>query len=225
MMKICLVFLVLTCLAVWGLAAEQPGRTAADMAAIAKARRLQTELPLGGREKAGQPFEFDISYSGGVGNTPAWAKTLLWIAISVFFLVLLYCVAANLRLGKRGETDFAPPRPDAAVAVVRLETARLDADAIAAAGDYVEAMHRLLLQAIDESRRLRGVAFAHSLTSREILGSDCLAAPAREALADIVARVEISYFGRRLPGPDEYAACRESFRRFGQALAGGGEQL
>lgn len=83
----------------------------------------------------------------------------------------------------------------------------------AAAGDHATAIHLLLLHAIDGLRR-QGAVFGRALTSREILYWPGLAAPARDALARIVAAVEISRFGGRAAGAEDYRACVEAYRRF-----------
>jgi len=88
----------------------------------------------------------------------------------------------------------------------------------AAAGDYAAAIHLLLLHAIDGLRR-RGAVFGRALTSREILYWPGLAAPARDGLARIVSAVEISRFGGRAAGADDYRACVEAYRRFAAGLA------
>jgi hypothetical protein len=74
-------------------------------------------------------------------------------------------------------------------------------------------MHILLLNSVEEMRRRLSTPIAASLTSREILARAGLTPTAGAALADIVGRVEISYFGGHVPGAEEYAACRRSFEK------------
>jgi len=91
------------------------------------------------------------------------------------------------------------------------EKSRLEADELAARGNFAEAMRILLLRSVEELRRYLRVSIAASLTSREILYHVALPPEGRSVLADIINRVEISYFGEHKPGADEYVACRASF--------------
>jgi hypothetical protein len=50
-----------------------------------------------------------------------------------------------------------------------------------------------------------------SSTSREILRHIDLSSEGRAVFADIVAHVEVSYFGMYEPGEEDYAICRRSF--------------
>src|SRR5258708_863782 len=88
-----------------------------------------------------------------------------------------------------------------------------ESDALAAAdrlsreGNFVEAMHVLLLHSLAEIRRQLGEKFADSLTSREILRVARLTAPGLTSLREIVAAVERTYFGAYPAAAGDYAAC------------------
>ena len=99
-----------------------------------------------------------------------------------------------------------------------MDQAQVEAEVMAQAGDYAEAMHILLLQSVGELRRRLDVAIAVSLTSREIMHKLELTHSARLAFSDIISRVEISYFGSYLPTQADYLACRESFAALALAL-------
>ncbi len=196
--------------------AERARQALADSA---RARNLQTELPLDPknmmRESGGPRGRSGGGSEANPGVSQVVADYLLWISLAVFLAVLLFALRDNLRAaGGREE----PGRKKAGGAARTAEQARLaeaqaEADGMAGAGSFAEAMHVLLLQSLGEMRRRLGVPIALSLTSREILGSVRLSPEARAALADIVGRVEVSYFGRHEPGREEYAACRDSYAR------------
>jgi len=95
------------------------------------------------------------------------------------------------------------------------------ADDLAARGQFVEAMHALLLQSLGEVRRRLDEQFADSLTSREIVQKARLSQTGRASLRDIVARVEWTYFGGRPATRPDYDACRQSFVALAQALQQG----
>lgn len=86
------------------------------------------------------------------------------------------------------------------------------AEAAAAAGRYGEAIHALLLDTL--AALSRAARLAPSLTSREIVARVRLAPPAREALAGLVAAVELSHFGGAAPGEADYRACLRRFQVF-----------
>jgi hypothetical protein len=92
------------------------------------------------------------------------------------------------------------------------------AEAAAAAGRYGEAIHALLLDTL--AALSRAARLAPSLTSREIVGRVRLAPPAREALAGLVAAVELSHFGGAAPGEADYRACLDRFHVFLESYRG-----
>lgn len=189
--------------------------------------RLQTELPGVKVEEIEEKIR-----SGGGGAPPPQppsitadsANTMLWIAMAVFVLVLAMTIAENLRLDRRSERRKASREDETERDAVkeRMAVARNDADAMAGDDNYADAMHILLLQSLNEMRRRLRISFAVSLTSREILQRTRLDREAYAALSDIIARVEISYFGTHHPDREEYLACRQSYATLTRVLQQGG---
>ncbi len=161
--------------------------------------------------------EFDFS-------PDSLARILMWVAIAVFAAVVVMTILDNLKFGKRfndpdGEglaADISPQETQ-----IRMVKAHDEAESYADAGNYAEAMHILLLQSLAEMRRRLDMSIASSLTSREIYARVALSGESREALDDIIGRVEISYFGDHKPERDEYIACRDSYMRLTHLLGGG----
>lgn len=150
-------------------------------------------------------------------------QQVLWLALILAVALLLYALRDELiNLIRRTKTGWEPPPPAEGEA-----KAGSDSDALAAAdrlsreGNFVEAMHVLLLHSLAEIRRQLGEKFADSLTSREIVRVARLTAAARTALRDIVAAVERTYFGPYPAEAGDYAACRQNFETLAQALRGG----
>jgi hypothetical protein len=98
-----------------------------------------------------------------------------------------------------------------------------DADELARRGEYVEAIHTLLLRTLQELARSAAVRIAPANTSREILAKVGLIGDAREALADLITAVELTHFGDDPANEDDYARCRNQFNRFAEAFRRGAQ--
>jgi Domain of unknown function (DUF4129) len=147
----------------------------------------------------------------------------LWLALILVVSLLLYSFREELmNLLRPAETGWEPPLPGAGEVTMGSETDALAAaDRLSREGNFVEAMHVLLLHSLAEIRRQLGEQFADSLTSREILRVVRLTAAARTALREIVAVVERTYFGAYPAEARDYASCRQNFETLQQALRAG----
>ncbi len=96
-----------------------------------------------------------------------------------------------------------------------------DAETLAAAGQYAEAIHVLLLRTIEVLARRAEAPLAPAWTSREILHRLALAETPRSALADLVGEAERCHFGGAAPSADDFARCRQRFHTFAEAYASG----
>lgn len=154
---------------------------------------------------------------------PSIPAEVLWLVIIVAVGVLLYSfrdAIGQLLLGQGSawlKDEAGSDGPAQRASMVVLEAA----DDLAARGQFVEAMHALLLQSLAEVRRRLDEEFADSLTSREIVQKARLSQNGRVSLRDIVARVEWTYFGGRSATRPDYDACRQSFVALAQALQQG----
>jgi hypothetical protein len=92
------------------------------------------------------------------------------------------------------------------------------AEACAAEGRYMEAMHELLLQSLSDIRAQSFFRLDASLTSREILRQAKLPPPGRDALGSIIRGVEFTYFGLRPASAAEWQACRAAFENLRQHI-------
>jgi hypothetical protein len=167
-------------------------------------------------------------------EVPPWwhislPSELFWAVVATILVLLLVAFAAYLRdeiLPFLGVTRRRVRRPgetgaeDATLAAATAE-AMTGADELARQGRFIEAMHRLLLQALSELRERLNEPFADSLTSREILRRATLPRAGQLALRDIVVRVELTYFGARPAEQGDYAACRASFATLAESLGTG----
>ena len=86
---------------------------------------------------------------------------------------------------------------------------------LAKAGAYAEAIHLMLLRALEALRRQLGATWAKSLTSREIARRSELGPTDRRALSLLVGAVEISRFGGQNANEQVYRTCLDHYRLIG----------
>jgi hypothetical protein len=143
----------------------------------------------------------------GPGRLAAFLFWLPWIAVGVLVAFMIANLISRRRklAAKPPETRTRVPVPAPAPAAETPASLGL-AEALAREGRYAEAIHALLLAAIEAVREVRPVAA--SLTSREVAASaGALSDGGRQALRQIVQAVEITRFGGRPAGAREYEAC------------------
>lgn len=169
----------------------------------APARRTAPSMPPR-RERSEQTG----SEAGG-----ALASTLLWVLLGAVVLAIVVVIGrevltrpADGQAGHKADDD-APPLEALKVAAGTLD----DAERLAAAGRFGEAIHTLLLQTFESIGR--HAALPDSLTSREILRRVRAEDSAIAALRQLVVSVEVCIFGGDQPGAAEYATCRASFEQ------------
>lgn len=142
-----------------------------------------------------------------------WLLWVLGVSAAIAVVVALALVVRWLLSRLRHAAPGAElPAPAAAAPHRPVPIPVANAEALAAEGRFGEAIHQLLLDTL--AALSRAARLAPSLTSREIVARVPLAPAAREALAGLVAAVEISFFGGAAPGPEDYRACRARFDTF-----------
>ena len=152
---------------------------------------------------------------------------LFWGIVIAAAALLLLAVARELpylqdRLKRRTTTEDEAAKPqDASLPLTREQTISLlaEADRLAAAGQYAEAIRYLLFQTVEEIGQRVGAQVPGAFTSREIFHKATLPERARNAFSNIVAAVEISYFGGRGVDAEAYANCRQNYELFASAGA------
>ncbi len=138
-------------------------------------------------------------------------------AVVAGFLYFVFGEAIRVRFGRsgKGKADVADDilidvRPDAGMARGLLE----EADALAKAGKFAEAVHLLLFRSIEDIQtRLEG-GVPKSLTAREIGGLQHLPMRAKRGLGPIILIVERSFFGGRPVDSDGWQEARASYEDF-----------
>lgn len=157
----------------------------------------------------------------GKGGLPM-VKTLGWLLIAALVLFLLYLFVPVVRdavdgaiariRGRRGnaEDDGEEWQPDQAAARNLLA----EADALAAAGRFDEAVHLLLGRSLEDIQSRRPGLLKPALTARAIAAMRDLPDAARAAFAAIAEAVERSRWARRALAEPDWHQARASYESF-----------
>ena len=188
--------------------AERDVRSVVEQSA--RSLNLQTEMP-GELDEAPRWFDLHLS--------PDLVRVLLWGAVVLGVLVVVWSLRDSLPVLSRSRKIAARDEAASSAPAGRLEEAQVEADDLAREGHYGEAMHLLLFKSLNEIRRQRGVSFAVSLTSREILRRTQLSDIGRNSLGAIIVSVEHTYFGGRPASQADYSDCRSNFDILKHSLA------
>jgi len=186
------------------------------IADVYRADRYQREFPV---PKAGTkpPSERPPIDPGGLSGIGSVAQMLLWGAIAALVVLLLVHLMRHRGMlvggGDHDVADSAAGTTSGAARSAAMIGLLGPADALAARGDWAEAIHLLLLASVDNLKRRLGQSVPAALTSRELLGQIALPDAGRAAFADLVSAVELSHFGGKPAGPALYEACRRHYSR------------
>lgn len=203
-----------------------------DPAAVDAAHRavradssIQFDLPWYQPDPANPPPRWLIELFQSLGRFVDWVGggwyVLMWTAIAVVVIAILLALFPAVRewfaarLLRREEAAPEPPRwaPDAHVARALLD----EADRLAAAGRYAEAVRLILHRSIEDIEKWRGDSLRPSLTSRDIAAFESLPDAARSVFRRIVADVERSLFGGNALGEIDWTRTRADYAGFALA--------
>ncbi len=164
-----------------------------------------------------------------VGRAIAWitslmpdapyARILLWALIAAALVLVLWLAVQRWRTGawrlRRPPVVEEAPEEEAWVPEAAPARRWLDeAEALAARGDYAEAIHHLLRRSVEDIERRRPTLVRPALTSRDIAATSGIPPAARVMFGRIAALVERSLFGGRTAGPGDWTAARDAYASF-----------
>jgi len=149
-------------------------------------------------------------------------KVLFWAGLAATAALVLWLIVRDLPLARRflgkpaasaGQPEAWRPSGAAAHALLA------EADQLAAAGRYDEAIHLLLFRSIQDIGATRPAAVRAALTSRDIVDAAPLSESGRAAFRRIAAAVERSFFAGRAADRETFDACRAHYQAFALAEA------
>lgn len=174
-------------------------------------------------------LQFDFGAPPPPEKPPGWLEPLLrfleslgpvlkyvfWGGLAVGAALIVYFIAREFV----PETWFRKPRAKAAATDWRLDTEKAralleDADSLAAAGRFEEAIHMLLFRSIDELVARRPGAVRPALTARDIAGLEVLPPVPRDAFARLAQAVERTFFGGRAADAEAFGRARKDYEAF-----------
>ena len=142
-----------------------------------------------------------------------WGAVIIGVAIIAF---LLFLEAKGIAWGlswrrKRQDVEEQDEwRPDASAAQVLLS----EADALAARGEYDEAVHLLLRRSVADIATRLPDFLRPSLTARDIAAAGSIPSRPRAAFSEIARIVEAALFARRPVGAEDWQEARGAYERF-----------
>jgi hypothetical protein len=204
-----------------GAPGEQLRATAADVFAHAHAQLLsddsiQFDLPVYVQPK---PPAWLKPLSDAIAWLAPYMIYLFWGAVisgaaTILLLVLLEArgIAWRWPWQRRRQQAGIEDRwaPDAGAAQILLA----QADALAAQGEYDEAVHLLLRRSVADIAGRLPDFLRPSLTARDIAGARSMPTRARTAFAEIARIVESALFARRPVGVEGWQQARGAYERF-----------
>lgn len=199
---------------------ELPGKTAAAGEAARReereARGARRRSPGGGMVDAGVRALF-----GFLGPLVYW---LAWIALVVAgVLVVGFLVREAWRSRGSSSRHEPPPSPSPREPATPAGRAAVsppsmaEIEALAARGDFGEAVHLLFLLVLERLRRQGRLVLSSAVTGREALGQAHLPEEPRRALADLVSAVERFHFADLELTREDWERSRETHRRLLEA--------
>jgi hypothetical protein len=166
------------------------------------------------RPEAEQPQPVNLPISGTLFTYLLLGTLGIALCIVAYHLVRTY--APNRRAwGKRADQPVDLVARAMAVPGEERLPELDEIERLAMAGSYAEAIHLMLLRALEALRRRLGTSWAKSLTSREIARRAELGPTDRRALKMLVGAVEISRFGGQSANEQVYRACLDQYRLIG----------
>ncbi|WP_419899565.1 DUF4129 domain-containing protein [Roseomonas sp. USHLN139] len=159
-----------------------------------------------------------LDWIGGLGTVAPW---ILWGLVAVLGLLLAWVVLQQLRQAQRRRegAGLAVPTAEAERQAARAGALLAEADALAAAGRFAEAVRVLLHQSLAEIGIQRPRLLRPAFTSRDIAALPGLPGPVRQAFGAIAAVVERAVFGGRAIGEAQWQECRGFFARLAEPAA------
>jgi hypothetical protein len=178
--------------------------------------RYQTEMPEPEVRPERDPF-----------TIPPWlAEIIFWVMVAAVLAMVAYFLFQLAYDLLRDRSPFRRNRDRAGAAPERVETplaaaprevdphSLAEADRLAGEGRFSEAIHLLLLVAMQRLHRELGARVAPAMTGREVLHLPSLPGATVAPLTRMVRLSEINHFGGRTAREPDYRSARDDYLAF-----------
>jgi hypothetical protein len=165
-----------------------------------------------------EPPDWLVAIGNFLADISPFIGYLFWAGLALLVAFLVYFIVTEV-MGVRffqpkAKIDKAAPVPEWQPDAREARNLLAAADALAAQGQFEEAVHLILLRSIEDIDRRRPLAVRPALTTRDIAAIDALPERARPAFTRIAGAVERSLFAGLAVDKDEFGHCREAYARF-----------
>ena len=168
-----------------------------------------------------EPVGRFIKWIGSFFPDAPYARILLWTVIAIGAAALAWALYNrlkhgewNFRLPRRAQADDLPAEEEWVPAEAGARSWLEEADALAGQGRFTEAIHHLLVRSVEDITRRRPALVRPALTSRELAASQAIPDRARTLFSGIARMVELSWFGGKTAGAEEWSEARTAYADF-----------
>ncbi len=170
--------------------------------------------------RAVRPIGRFLAWMGHFLPDAPYARILLWGVIALLGVALLWMAVDRIRYGV-WRLPTLPRRRSTAVAADDMDEWTppaapmrewlAEADELAGAGRYAEAVHHLLFRSVEDIGKRRPQAVRPASTSRELANASAIPPGVRDLFARIARLVERSLFGGRPVDAEDWQAARTAY--------------
>ena len=154
-----------------------------------------------------------------LGHIAPFFNYIFWVGIALLAALVVYAIVREVvrRLPQTASAAKAEEEvlvPAFRPAIARAHALLEEADRLAAAGRYGEAVRVLLHRSIEDMEQAFPAAIMPSMTSREISTIEYLSMQGRATFTKIAQAVERSLFAGKPLTQDHYTECRRAYESF-----------
>jgi len=158
-----------------------------------------------------------IRWIGDLMPRAPYARILLWTMLALLAAAILWVVIERVRSGiwrlprHRRALVEPPPAVDWISAAGSSRAWLQEAEALAAGGNYAEAVHHLLRRSVEDIAKRHPRSISPALTSRDIAADLGIPPRARTIFTTIARTVERSLFGGGAVDATDWSVCRVAY--------------
>ena len=145
---------------------------------------------------------------------------IFWAGLAVIAAFIVFAIVKEIAgrqwswAKKEKPPPVEPATPQFRPTIERAKALLEEADRLAREGKFAEAVRIILHHSIDDMEQALATIIPPSMTSREIASMTQLSEQGRDVFSKIARAVELSLFGQRPFGQEQYFECRREYEAF-----------